>query len=61
MEKYDRTMLSDEDDSDEDRQTGSISANVVASVHFGGGTPASGENAVIKRLLQFEYLANLEI
>ncbi|KAK6102119.1 Nop14-like family protein [Brugia pahangi] len=48
VEKYDRTMLSDEDD-DEIRGGGSIGANIVAAVHFGGGNAASVENATSKR------------
>uniref|UniRef100_A0A915Q771 VWFA domain-containing protein n=1 Tax=Setaria digitata TaxID=48799 RepID=A0A915Q771_9BILA len=39
VEKYDRTLLSDEDeDNDYENGRGSIDANIVAAAHFGGGT-----------------------
>lgn len=50
VEKYDRTMLSDEDDDYEPRGGGSIGADIVSAVHFGGGIAAS-ENRSTKRLL----------
>ncbi|VBB29201.1 unnamed protein product [Acanthocheilonema viteae] len=49
VEKYDRTMLSDEDDDDEVRGEGNIDADIVAAVHFGGGISASTENTAIRR------------
>lgn len=56
VEKYDRTMLSDEDDDDEARRGGSIGANIVAAVHFGGGIAASAENAASKRLVDLSCI-----
>ncbi|CAG9536163.1 unnamed protein product [Cercopithifilaria johnstoni] len=47
--RYDRTMLSDEDNDDEMRGGGNIDSNIVAAVHFGGGFEASTENTAIKR------------
>ncbi|KAM3723062.1 Nucleolar protein [Dirofilaria immitis] len=48
VKKYDRTILSDEDD-DGERQGGNIGADIVAAVHFGGGIAASAENVSFKR------------
>ncbi|EJW70763.1 hypothetical protein WUBG_18329, partial [Wuchereria bancrofti] len=45
IEKYDRMILSDEDDDEARGGGGSIGANIVASVHFGGGNATSAENA----------------
>uniref|UniRef100_A0A1I8E8U8 VWFA domain-containing protein n=1 Tax=Wuchereria bancrofti TaxID=6293 RepID=A0A1I8E8U8_WUCBA len=49
IEKYDRMILSDEDDDEARGGGGSIGANIVASVHFGGGNATSAENATSKR------------
>uniref|UniRef100_A0A1I7VGJ0 Nucleolar protein 14 n=1 Tax=Loa loa TaxID=7209 RepID=A0A1I7VGJ0_LOALO len=49
VEKYDRSMLSDEDDDDEARGGGSIGASTVAAIHFGGGVAAFTEDTASKR------------
>lgn len=59
VEKYDRTMSSDEDE--DVRGRGSIGANIVDAVHFGGGIAASAQNAAGKRCINLSFLSNLKV